>query len=407
MIYNQSSIDRRDIQNDDENCRYFWSNLGDWFAVCKRDLPWRNAPSPYEVWVSELMLQQTQVSTVLPYYERWMKRFPDIHALASSDIDDVLGAWAGLGYYRRARYLHAGAQYIASQCGGVFPSTIEALRKIPGVGDYTSGAIASFAFGQNVPAIDGNAERVFSRFFGIEGDMTRGASRKRLVELADHVAKLGDAANINQAVMDLGASLCSRVAQCNLCPLADRCHAQIYGKTESLPQKSKRIEKTGEYYIALMLTDGDSCLMARRSSGALLGGLWQFPMVRVARTKVSDIRACAESARDTNIHLARHRLFEYFGYISMIDDINIESLPQNVEHIFTHIHMIVRLDRAYISPAKRDALPSALDTVVPTTPTQEFPYDAYTWTSCANIGKKYAISSLMKKLHGMATKRPY
>ena len=187
-------MDRRDIQNDDENCRYFWSNLGDWFAVCKRDLPWRNAPSPYEVWVSELMLQQTQVSTVLPYYERWMKRFPDIHALASSNIDDVLGAWAGLGYYRRARYLHAGAQYIASQCGGVFPSTIEALRKIPGVGDYTSGAIASFAFGQNVPAIDGNAERVFSRFFGIEGDMTRGASRKRLVELADHVAKLGDAA---------------------------------------------------------------------------------------------------------------------------------------------------------------------------------------------------------------------
>ena len=114
-------MDRRDIQNDDENCRYFWSNLGDWFAVCKRDLPWRNAPSPYEVWVSELMLQQTQVSTVLPYYERWMKRFPDIHALASSDIDDVLGAWAGLGYYRRARYLNEGAQYIASQCGGVFP----------------------------------------------------------------------------------------------------------------------------------------------------------------------------------------------------------------------------------------------------------------------------------------------
>lgn len=378
-------------------CQYFWVNLGNWFAVCKRDLPWRHNPSPYEVWVSELMLQQTQVVTVLPYYRRWMAQFPDLKTLASSSLDDVLEVWAGLGYYRRARYLYAGAQYIMSHCNGEFPSTIEKLRKIPGVGDYTSGAIASFAFGQDVPAIDGNAERVFSRFFGIVGDIARGTSRKRLVDVATCVAKLGNAANLNQAVMDLGASLCGRVPQCELCPLASRCYARIFNKQQSLPQKKQPSKKSGEYYVALILTDGESCLIARRASGELLGGLWQFPMFLVARTSANEIRLQARELNSVDAAAYWRPLAAAIDRPSLISDITIDASFGKIEHIFSHIHMVVTLDRAYIGHDICEKMHFRQEAIIPLS-SQDLPYDAYAWANCEKIAKNYAISSLMKKL---------
>ncbi len=377
--------------------RYFWKTLVGWFSACGRDLPWRHAPTAYETWVSEIMLQQTQVATVLPYYERWMAAFPDIPTLARSTPDDVLSLWAGLGYYRRARYLRDGARYIAEQCGGVFPTEISELRKIPGVGEYTAGAIASFAFGQNVPAIDGNAERVFSRFFDIEGDIARGAARKRLSDIARRAAAFGRAADLNQAVMDLGSSICGRAAQCELCPIAPRCAARRLNKTAILPQKPKPPEKSGEFHVAAALVTADRrrVLIARRAPGTLLGGLWQFPSALAARCGASNIRALAqepaEARRAALLRAWTNRIGcakpEVFGV-----------RPPSVEHIFSHIRMIVSLDIGILPEEAERVIPAAPGQIIPMTPTDDAPCDAYAWAEIARAEKDFAVSSLMKKL---------
>lgn len=380
-----------------DSIRYFWETLVGWFSACGRDLPWRHAPTPYETWVSEIMLQQTQVATVLPYYERWMAAFPDIATLAASSLDDVLSLWAGLGYYRRARYLRDGARYIADRCGGAFPAEIPDLRKIPGVGEYTAGAIASFAFGQNVPAIDGNAERVFSRFFDIEGDVARGAARKRLSDIARRVAACGRAADLNQAVMDLGSSICGRAAQCGLCPLEPRCAARRLNKTAVLPQKPKPPEKSGEYHAAsaLMTADGRRVLIARRAPGALLGGLWLFPMTLIARSGASRIRALAQNPPDADCAALRRARQERFGG-AKIEDFGVR--PPTIEHIFTHIRMIVSLDIGILPEEAERRISAAPGEIIAMTPADGAPYDAYAWAEIARLEKDFAVSSLMKKL---------
>lgn len=361
---------------------YFHQTLGIWFQKYGRDLPWRHAPNPYQVWVSEIMLQQTQVVTVIPYYLRWMERFPDIKALADASIEDVLTQWTGLGYYRRARYLHEGAREIVEHHEGEFPQTVEALRKIPGIGPYTAGAIASFAFGMNVPAIDGNAERVLSRYFGIFGDLTRGEGKKSLADVGSKLAALGNSRNINQAIMDIGASCCSRIAQCDLCPLHERCFALSNGLTQALPQKKQPVKKDDEYRVAIYLTSSDGkVLLARRKHHILLGGLWEFPSIMMARGK----NIAAPDLRMTRAVLWADWLKTHQPE-SELQHWTTEN--RQIEHIFTHIHMRVMLDTAQINGISKQFWQP------------DETYDAFAWYKPENISA-LPISTLMKKLMNM------
>ncbi|MBO4351211.1 MAG: A/G-specific adenine glycosylase [Proteobacteria bacterium] len=371
------------IEYSSEQCGWFTHTLRAWFLKNGRHLPWRNHPTPYQVWVSEIMLQQTQVVTVIPYYERWMKLFPNVESLASAAIDDVLKLWAGLGYYRRARYLYEGAKVIVEQYHGEFPADIRELRKIPGIGAYTAGAIAAFAFKQDVPAIDGNAERVLSRFFGIQGDI-RGAERGTLEGVANEVASFGHCSDVNQAIMDLGASLCGKSAQCAQCPIAEKCYAFEHKMTELLPAPKVRIEKTDEFRVALRLTSPNGrILIAQRSKDALLGGLWEYPMVTLSRGKGKSHQEKALKV----LEQSRNELWIAWCQQNQLHLTHWGTTRQFVKHTFTHIQMRVDLDEGVC-----DSMPIIA-------PNED--YEDFRWVEYDDIGKKYPISTLMKKMIGI------
>jgi A/G-specific adenine glycosylase len=250
-----------------------------WYAEHRRDLPWRRTRDPYQVWVAEVMLQQTQVATVIPYYERFLARFPTVEVLAAAPLDAVLKGWEGLGYYSRARHLHAAARKVMSEFDGRIPGTLEGLLSLPGVGRYTAGAVLSIAGGQDVPALDGNVRRVLSRVFAIEEDVTRGAGQRRLQRLAESLLPPGRAGDFNQALMDLGATVCTpRAPSCDACPLAKDCRAHCLGQEERFPIRRPRRPVSHYEVTAGVVWDGDGrFLIAQRLPQGLLGGLWEFP----------------------------------------------------------------------------------------------------------------------------------
>jgi A/G-specific adenine glycosylase len=257
----------------------FSQRLLDWFAFEARDLPWRNDRSPYRVWLAEVMLQQTQVNTVVPYYERFLGRFPTVKALAAAPLEDVLKLWEGLGYYSRARNLHAAARQVVAQHGGQIPDSFEALLALPGVGRYTAGAVASIAFGQNVPAVDGNVRRVLARAFAVREDVSRSSTQRELEALAQRLLPPEQAGVFNEALMELGATVCTpRAPDCDRCPLRDLCRAHAAGEQASLPVKRPR-KRTPHYDVAAAVTVGQDgrVLVAQRNADDMLGGLWEFP----------------------------------------------------------------------------------------------------------------------------------
>ncbi len=249
-----------------------------WYGIHQRDLPWRRSADPYAVWVSEIMLQQTRVATVIPYFERWMSRFPNVADLADAPLDDVLKHWEGLGYYARARNLHAAAKTVVAEHGGRLPRDAGDLRKLPGVGRYTAGAVASIAFGLDEPVLDGNVVRVLCRVFAIDADPKHPRTREALWSIARRLIPTGRAGELNQAMMDLGATVCvPREPLCPQCPLRRLCDARRQGRTHELPRKPAR-KKTPHYDIAAAVVwKGDRVLIARRRPQGLLGGLWEFP----------------------------------------------------------------------------------------------------------------------------------
>jgi len=250
-----------------------------WYDQQRRELPWRDDPDPYRVWISEVMLQQTQVTTVLPYYQRFLSQFPTLGDLASAPLDDVLKVWEGLGYYARARNLHAAARQVVADHEGRLPSSYPALRRLPGFGDYTAGAVASIAFGQRVPAVDGNVKRVLARLFAVTDDVTQSATARRLRAIAADLVPPDRPGDFNQALMELGATLCTPTSpRCLLCPVQEACQGLAQGIHESLPVKAPRRERPHFDVTAGVIRREDGCLLiAQRKPDAMLGGLWEFP----------------------------------------------------------------------------------------------------------------------------------
>lgn len=253
--------------------------LLDFYDARRRDLPWRRDVDPYRVWVSEVMCQQTRVETAVPYFERWMARFPTVDALAEAPIDDVLHAWAGLGYYRRAHNLHRAARVVRERHGGRIPGDPEALRRLPGVGDYTAGAIASIAFGLPEPAVDGNVRRVLSRLHDLPDP---GAAELR--RLAAELVPAERPGDFNQALMELGATVCTpRSPRCDRCPIASYCRARAAGtQTERPRPKPSKAIPEDDVGTAIVLAPDGALLLVRRPEDGLLGGLWEFPGEAVA-----------------------------------------------------------------------------------------------------------------------------
>lgn len=289
-----------------------------WFQSVKRDLPWRQTKDPYRIWVSEIMLQQTQVNTVIPYYERFLGMFPTPAALASAPQDRVLKAWEGLGYYSRARNLQAGAARVVAEHGGRVPDSWEAVRALPGVGDYTAGAILSIAYGVPVPAVDGNVMRVLSRVFLIEDDITRPATKRRFDTLARELLPPDRPGDLNEALMELGATVCVPVKpRCAECPIAEACRARAEGAQDRLPLKPKKA-KAREMTLAVGLVERDGrYLVVQRPDDGIWAGLWAFP--------------AAEALADEPSAAALQR-----GLTALGISAEIGPVAQTVSHTLTH-----------------------------------------------------------------------
>jgi A/G-specific adenine glycosylase len=296
-----------------------------WYAHHHRDLPWRRDRDPYAIWVAEIMLQQTRVDTVSAYYERFLARFPTLQALAEAPLDDVLKAWEGLGYYARARNLHTAARRLMAEQEGTLPSTPDALLDLPGVGRYTAAAIASIAFGHDTVALDGNLRRVLCRILAIDDDPGRPNTQHRLEQLAMAMLPAGHASEFNQALMDLGATICTTTQpRCLLCPLINLCQAQLEGIQNDLPIHATRTKHPHRDVTAGIIWDGNGhFLITKRPLDGMLGGLWEFPGGK--RRPGEALQACLR--REISEELAI--------------EIAINDLFCSIEHTFTHFHMML------------------------------------------------------------------
>jgi A/G-specific adenine glycosylase len=261
----------------------FRARLIAWYGENRRDLPFRRTRDPYAIWVSEVMLQQTQVATAVSYYERWMERFPTLEALARAPEDAVLAAWQGLGYYSRARRLQSAARQVVERHAGKVPNQRDLLRGLPGVGDYSAGAILSIAFGQREPLVDGNVVRVLCRYFGLTGDPTRSPLKQGLWELAGELVPEEAPGDFNQALMELGAVVCTpRAPECERCPVAKGCVAKKQGLVSRLPELPERRAVTPVRAVAALVERAGKLLFRRLPANApRFAGLWVLPHAEI------------------------------------------------------------------------------------------------------------------------------
>lgn len=313
-----------------------------WYQETKRDLPWRRTRDPYAIWVSEVMLQQTQVATVIPYYERWLERFPTLQSLAEADEEEVLRYWSGLGYYQRARNLHQSAQQILGKYQGQIPADKKTLLQLPGVGEYTAGALLSLAFNQPVPLIDGNVERVLCRLYGRRGNPKRSPLRKELWQKAEKLVALGPPAEMNSALMELGATVCTpHNPLCHSCPLQKYCQAFTSNLQEQIPEtpipkRSHRLHRS-----AAVVYQKEAIAVVKMPLDQVWGGLWALPQVDLQpgeRPEEGAVRAAQEwlglpvrvkGLRGTLCHTITYRRIRLFAFDCLpLGDRVAETLPK-------------------------------------------------------------------------------
>ena len=333
--------------------------LLEWYPFHARVLPWREKPEPYRVWVSEIMLQQTRVAAVLPYYRRWMEELPTVEALAAVDEERLMKLWQGLGYYSRARNLQKAARVIMDEHGGVFPRGYAAVRALPGVGDYTAGAICSIAFGQATPAVDGNVLRVYARLMGDNGDISTPQMKKKADQAVGRVIPAEAPGAFNQALMELGATVClpNGAPLCERCPAKEFCAALSQERISELPVKAPKKPRRVEARTVWLIFRGNSVALRRRPGRGLLAGLWEFP----SETGTGPFpRGWGIEARSN----------EYAG---------------QAKHIFTHIEWHMTLRKV---DADTDALPLG-----------------WVWASRAELEQKYAVPNAFDQALGLAKER--
>jgi A/G-specific adenine glycosylase len=299
--------------------------LLEWFFVHGRRLPWRQAPSAYGTWISEIMLQQTQVATVIPYYERFMARFPDIRSLAQAELADVLALWQGLGYYARARHMHQAARDIVRLYDGEIPRTRQALVSLPGIGAYTAGAILSIAYNQDYVAVDGNVKRILARILDHAGNIAASSTVQALEACAQALLPSGQAGAFNQALMDLGATICvPRNPLCDRCPVARFCLARQRGVQELRPVRTRRAPVPLRRMVgAYVERDDGHWLVVRRRPTGLLGGLWELPAFAVESPQDAPLDQTLREALQRDLALA----------------VEVYGPPTEVTHTYSHFRV--------------------------------------------------------------------
>jgi A/G-specific adenine glycosylase len=300
-----------------------------WYDEHARCLPWRETPSPYRVWISEIMLQQTRVETVRPYFERFIEELPTVQALAGADEQALLKLWEGLGYYSRARNLQKAARVLIEKFGGVMPSDINDLKQLPGIGPYTAGAVASIAFGVRTPAIDGNVLRVIARLTACDEDIGNRVVKTRIEGSVNELLPLTRVGTFNQALMELGATVClpGGAPQCRVCPVREQCTGHALGIAEQLPVKAKKpTRRIEEKTVFIIICDGKIAIKQRPGKG-LLAGLWELPNTSGTLTP----EQCAQVLRGWGISFTK-----------------LEAL-EKAKHIFTHIEWLMQGYRVYVS----------------------------------------------------------
>jgi A/G-specific adenine glycosylase len=339
----------------------FSEQLLAWYDVHgRKDLPWQQNPTPYEVWLSEIMLQQTQVSTVIPYYLRFTEQFPTVSHLANADVDNVLSLWTGLGYYARARNLHKAAKYIVENHDAKLPDNLEQLMALPGIGRSTAGAIMTLGFHQNYPILDGNVKRVLTRFFAIEGWPSKKEIENRLWLEAERLLPDKRIANYIQAQMDLGATLCTRSKpRCNDCPLKMDCRAYAQGNPTKFPTpKPKKATPIKYTNWIIVLNDKNEVLLTKRPATGIWGGLWTFPEVIDATT----IREYCS----TNLSLSVDAISELtpFQHVFSHFKLNIQPFVISTKHISNAVNENNTVNWYKIDDALTLGLPAPVKTVL-------------------------------------------
>lgn len=293
--------------------------LINWFSKAKRELPWRQTSDPYKIWLSEIILQQTRVEQGLPYYLNFVEQYPDVHALATASEDHVMRTWQGLGYYSRARNLHATAKYISTELGGVFPRTHDEIQKLKGVGPYTAAAIASIAFGESVPVIDGNVFRFISRHYGVYDDILKNGSRKVFSVILEDLIDPQNAGEFNQAMMEYGATICKPSPHCEECLFTQSCFAFKHKKQSELPVKVKKLKIKTRFFHYFVLINENKVLMRRREEN-IWQGLYEYLLIESSDENRPAIALNAKELEDldelySTKHLLTHQILKIRFYV--------------------------------------------------------------------------------------------
>lgn len=321
----------------------FQTDLLMWYEHNKRDLPWRQDQDPYKIWVSEIMLQQTQVDTVIPYFKRFIQKFPTVDDLANAPEQEVLKEWEGLGYYSRARHLQEAAREVVASYSGIVPAQSKELGSLKGIGPYTRGAILSIAYNQPEPAVDGNVLRVLSRILNISDNISETRVKKEFEQYARELISEEDPASFNQALMELGALICTpKTPMCMLCPIQEHCQAFHAGTQSKLPVKKKANKQKRIPYIALLIhVPGNKVIIEKRPSTGLLANLWQFPMVPVGEIGKSHVENWFSGEYGLELDLPHKlgSLKHVFSHIIWEIDIY-ESSTQNITSIDERLKIV-------------------------------------------------------------------